>query len=627
MQPHVHRWIAIALGCLVSAQIAGAQAAHAQAAPFDRLQFVQAVRGVQSRQQDCLECRWQVQRKDGLRFLIELSDPSRAWQFFNRLRELLSVKIDARRLFPRLAERGSFPKLGLDRFWEVIVSDVAFQDLEEQGINVFDVAYFLRDELGEPKIEPDIPFGFFAPMSGWLCGSHDARTADRAWPLRETNAIAGTMNIEAAWNYARQRSKPAQGRGIRIAHLDTGVAAHDDLKPGQENIDEGCGYNTLDQASDCTDPLDYGGPGLFPGHGLSTASVMVSRGAIGMEPQSGQEGGTQTPGTITGVAPEATLVPIRCIRSVICIFSAAVVQAVDYAVALQPPEEIHVISMSLGGIASAALKTAIDLAVAQNIIVVAAAGNYSGWVVAPASFPGCIAVAASDVNAKMWPWSARGPQVDFAAPGQSVWRALRNGPGVPPDTVGRACGTSLSTAETAGAAALWLAHHGRNWLVTQLVPGQTLQDMFRQAVRISSQRPAGWDTANCGSGIIDAGELLRTPVSTIEPSGRRPNQPDNIGAFSYLDYLTGVMGPERYHGIRYLLCRTFRMDWDPGEISRVLETYGAEVTFLLYTREEIREPFEAAVDDPSDSRLADRFTAALMRFSSSRLAERLRQGR
>ena len=116
-------------------------------------------------------------------------------------------------------------------------------------------------------------------------------------------------------------------------------------------------------------------------------------------------------GQIAGAAPLATLVPIRAVHSVVQVLDGDVARAVDVARA----RGCHVISMSLGGRGFVGLRDAIRAAVADGIIVMAAAGNKVGIVVAPASYPECIAVAAElekelgkpviAVNAAIW-WMA-----------------------------------------------------------------------------------------------------------------------------------------------------------------------------------------------------------------------------
>ena len=120
--------------------------------------------------------------------------------------------------------------------------------------------------------------------------------------------------------------------------------------------------------------------------------------------------------------------------------------------------------MSLGGpLPSFALHDAIEDATNAGLILVAAAGNQWPFVVFPARYDEVIAVAASNCADQRWVSSASGSDVDITAPGESVWRAETKSTGT--FDVSRSSGTSYAAAQVAGAAALWLAHHGRSTLV------------------------------------------------------------------------------------------------------------------------------------------------------------------
>ena len=208
-------------------------------------------------------------------------------------------------------------------------------------------------------------------------------------------------------------------------------------------------------------------------------------------------------------APRATLVPLRVTRSVWLLFDSDVARAVNYARSIGA----HVISMSLGGEWFSALEEAVSDAVASGMIVVAAAGNYVRFVVAPAAYPDCIAVSAVNINDIPWVDASLGSKVAFCAPGESVWAAgYVDGNGQPRLENSRHTGTTFAAALTAGVAALWLAHHGRNALIARYGAAR-VQSVFLHLVRtVGHRRPAGWDTANYGAGILDATALLNAPL-------------------------------------------------------------------------------------------------------------------
>ena len=64
-------------------------------------------------------------------------------------------------------------------------------------------------------------------------------------------------------------------------------------------------------------------------------------------------------------------------------------------------------------------------------------------------------------------------------------------------------------------AALWLAH-GRDALIARYGK-PNLQAVFIEVLRHTTRRPAGWDTGEYGSGIVNADALLTTPLPAAVP--------------------------------------------------------------------------------------------------------------
>jgi serine protease len=258
-------------------------------------------------------------------------------------------------------------------------------------------------------------------------------------------------------------------------------------------------------------PVDPMKSGLNPGHGTGTASVVVS-----------PEGGS-----MSGSAPLATLIPVRCIESVAVFDQSPVAQAINHAT----EKGAHVITMSLGGVLSSALHAAVQKAVRKNVIVVAAAGNCVGTVVWPARYAETIAI--GGINEKLQPWrgSCYGSAVAISGPAEFVLRAdahYLSGK----DAVSGGQGTSFAAALIAGIAALWLAHHGRDELIALLPHGKTLQWLFRAMATDTAEIPPEFDTDNYGAGIVDALALLkREPKALIQKAGQEAAAPaasDNL---------------------------------------------------------------------------------------------------
>ncbi|MEA2126348.1 MAG: hypothetical protein QOI80_3130, partial [Solirubrobacteraceae bacterium] len=347
----------------------------------------------------------------------------------------------------------------------------------------FDIAHRLRDQLGGADVQPDLPSDAFAPPPERRGAARATAPAPRQkdWSLTAVRA-------QQAWDL-----EPTRGAGIVVGHPDTGYTVHKELEAG--SLDLARAWNVIDDNADARDPLrkPWWSPLASPGHGTGTASAIVGRIA----------------GQVSGTAPGATLVPLRTVKSVVQVFDGDVGLAIERA----RQQGCHVVSMSLGGVGfSGAVRDAISAAVDSGMIVMAAAGNYVHFVTAPASWPECLAIGATNVDSKPWSGSSRGPEVDFCAPGEAVWAATawRDGHAVK-DEVTPHYGTSFAVATTAGVAALWLGLHGVDALRERYGPGN-LQRLFLTLARSTAREPADWDRRSYGAGILDARALLEAQL-------------------------------------------------------------------------------------------------------------------
>ena len=204
------------------------------------------------------------------------------------------------------------------------------------------------------------------------------------------------------------------GTDMVVAILDTGVdLEHTALK------------NSLiagrDMISDTATPNDIG-PGLAWGHGTHVAGIVHK------------------------MAPASKIMPIRVLDSQGRGNTFVLAYAIEYAT----QQGADVINLSLGAdCGSQVLSATIQSAIAQGVIIVAAAGNDGTEAPqCPASMPGVIAVAAVDENKVRASWSNYGAGwVDMAAPGVGITSTFPGG-------YASWSGTSMATPFVAGAAAL-----------------------------------------------------------------------------------------------------------------------------------------------------------------------------
>jgi thermitase len=225
----------------------------------------------------------------------------------------------------------------------------------------------------------------------------------------------GKVRAPQAWELVRGDEGPL------VAVLDTGVSrAHPEftgvLVGGRDLV------NGDDDADD-----DHG-------HGTHVAGIAAAAGnnAIGG----------------AGVAPGARILPVKVLAQDGSGSTSTVVEGIRYAVAAGA----RVINLSLGSaFDSWALREAVQEAVAQGVVVVAAAGN-NGTTTRfyPAAYPGVMAVGATTQDDARASFSNHGEWVTVAAPGQSIYGPVLGGHGY-------MSGTSMAAPHVAGAVALLMA--------------------------------------------------------------------------------------------------------------------------------------------------------------------------
>jgi hypothetical protein len=427
-----------------------------------------------------------------LRFLVT-AGPADEATVQHQVREAFGPGWDVEPLFDLREDLGADARTApeLDGYYAVTGLLSRAEGDDARRAEAFQMARALMAQTGY-DVQPDLPSGSMYPTRGRLDAAAGFGADEQPLPGTEDVMWAlKNLRVPQAWARAGTR-----GQGVVVAQPDTGVTAHPELS----GVDTARDRDLLDNDADATDPLTRRWWWMDnPGHGTGTASVVMSRAA----------------GNVTGSAPEATLVPLRSNRSVVLVFDGDVARAVEYARQIGS----HVITMSLGGVGfSPALRAAIQAAIRDGVIVLAAAGNQVGFVVSPANYGEVIAVAASNIRDRPWSGSSHGPAVDITAPGESVHvaRARKGGGGTNEYTTGPGSGTSFAVGLTAGVAALWLAHHGRDALITRYGKAN-LQAVFVDALRRSARRPRGWDTGEYGPGIVDADALLAAGLPATVP--------------------------------------------------------------------------------------------------------------
>lgn len=180
--------------------------------------------------------------------------------------------------------------------------------------------------------------------------------------------------------------------GARLGLIDTGVEATHPALAGSRITQRG-----------------FAGPPRMGAHGLAVASLMVGRsGAF----SGGHPGGALLVADIYGGQAAGGS-------------STGLAQALAWMV----EQRATVVNISLVGPRNALVERAVARAQARGVLVVAAAGNDGPAAppLFPAAYAGVVGVTGVGARNRALPEAARGPQVDFAAPGADMAAAAQAG--------------------------------------------------------------------------------------------------------------------------------------------------------------------------------------------------------
>jgi len=450
----------------------------------------------------------------------------------------------------------------------------------------WELAYRLQKEPGIAHAEPNliVPLENVTPDEGpargvksFFGGKALPGSAPPEWSL-------DNIHVKEAWAQADNDNKPSRGEGILIGHPDTGYTKHFENwsnNPAERRLLPQFGWDFWKNDADATDDLDSAFGSIFsagfignPGHGTGTSSIIFS-----------DEGPHNKPQYVSGVAPRSRLIPYRVAPTVVIWDRARLADAIIRAT----EAGCHVISISMGGLPLDYLERALHYAVSKGVIVCCAAGNIFGAndvlhaVVWPAHYPEALAVAASNANDRPWSGSSRGPEVDITAPGESVWHAIAK-KGKPLTEVARGDGTSFAVATTAGVAALWLAYHGRERLIS-LYGMERIPEIFKHIVMTFGFRTIpNWNTSLFGPGIIDAVQVLQAPLPAIAVSSKARAQPQ--AKFDQIATLfDDVPRPQLRRSLAELL------NTPESLLPKRLDEVGDELLFHFYSDGKLRQDF------------------------------------
>lgn len=266
---------------------------------------------------------------------------------------------------------------------------------------------------------------------------------------------------------------------VTIAIIDSGIeATHPDLVSKVV-----AGYDFIDND---TTPQDDNGHGTLVA-GIAAASSNNGAG-------------------IAGVAWGARIMPLRVLdyagNGSYANTAAAILWATDHGA--------RVINLSLGGKSySEVLEDAVNYALEQGVVVVAASGNSgAGALLYPAAYAGVVGVGATDSSNHLASFSNTGAGIDVVAPGVSI---LSTSPG---NNYRYDSGTSFSSPQVAGFAALLLS------MPSMQYSSDVVNLIHSSALDLGA---TGYDSSY-GYGLIQIGPAMLQALAKVTPTARHATE-------------------------------------------------------------------------------------------------------
>ncbi len=288
------------------------------------------------------------------------------------------------------------------------------------------------------------------------------------------------INAPAAWDYGF-------GSGAVVAILDTGIAMTHTEFSGRILP----GWNFVANPDNNT-PQDDNGHGT---HVTGIALAAINNG-IG----------------IAGMAGQASILPVKVLDSTNFGYWSDVISGITWAV----DHGADVINMSLSGtVGDPGLPAALQYAVANDVLIVAAMGNSAGTTPEyPSWYNETFAVGATTSADVRWSLSNYGNHMDVVAPGATVYSTLWSASN--PNTYGFKSGTSMATPHVAGLAALIRASRPdlTLWDVRAIIE-QTAVDKGDPGFDIEY----AWGRVDAGAALVLAQTYVSaTPTPTATPT-------------------------------------------------------------------------------------------------------------
>jgi len=253
---------------------------------------------------------------------------------------------------------------------------IAKTGVSQSEMNPWDMAHLVNRNIASSQsfVEPDALNEFIVDakvrtdfkniQKSLLKKSPDVGSHDPDWDPQK-DEIWHLNDPFSQLKSARDAVANLDNYEVRIAHFDTGYSDHPAMpakldKKLQRNFVEG---EEVNNAKD----RNITGTLKMPGHGTGTICILAGNKVL--IPSAGFN-------DFLGGAPFATVIPCRISNTVVLMKTSSFAKALQYLVDLSKSgTQVHVLSMSMGGVPSQLWADAVNAAYEAGITLVTAAGN------------------------------------------------------------------------------------------------------------------------------------------------------------------------------------------------------------------------------------------------------------
>lgn len=345
-------------------------------------------------------------------------------------------------------------------------------------------------------------------------------------------------------------------RVVRIAHFDTGYDKNHISFPSKLIRYDLARNFVDDEHENWNNAEDNFSKGILkmPGHGTGTLSILA-----GIKNKIDQYKFED----YIGLYDSIEIVPIRIAKSVVLFKSSAFVRALDYVVNElynNDASRVHIITMSMGGLASAAWADLVNLAYDKGIFIVTAAGNNfkklpTRTMIYPARFNRVVAACGVtyDFSPYAKPWGEGGLHImegNYGPDSLMNTAIAAFTPNVPwatyrfNEVVGiRGDGTSSATPQIASAAALYYIKYydqlealPEPWMRVEAIR-KALFSSARKEINTAGNVYEDDILKYYGNGILQANDMLNCPVADAK---QLIKQKEDNARFAFFKSIVGV---------------------------------------------------------------------------------------